>query len=221
MLEVSLLRLALLNVLAALTLGLALQPSSAAAEGRVDQPLTGTAVVLGTDGSGLKVRSGPGPTYDSLGVLPEGTRVQITNGPQSDGDQNWYQVRSTDGDGARLRGWVAASYLVDADDVVLKNDRVIGVRAFSAKVTSYASGNGIGRYTSTGTRVHWGTVAVDPSFIPLGSLMMIDGLDGVFTAEDTGPGVRGSLVDVWFPDLSAALRWGTQQRSVTIVREGY
>ena len=221
MLEVSLLRLAFLNVLTALLLGLTLHPRSAAAEGPADQPLTGTAVVLGTDGSGLKVRSGPGVTYDSQGVLPEGTRVQITNGPQSDGDQNWYQVRTTDGDGTSLRGWVAARYLVDADDVEVKHDRVVGIRTFRAKVTSYASVNGIGRITATGTRVHWGTVAVDPSHIRLGSLMLIDGLDGLFTAEDTGPGVKGTLIDVWFPDLPAALRWGTQQRRVTIIREGY
>ncbi len=214
-------RLAFLNVLTALLLGLVLHPGSAAAEKPADQPLTGTAVVLGTDGSGLKVRSGPGVTYDSHGMLPEETRVQITNGPQSDGDQNWYQVRTTDGDGTRLRGWVAARYLVDADDVDVKYDRVVGIRTFRAKVTSYASVNGIGRITSTGTRVHWGTVAVDPSYVPLGSLMLIDGLDGIFTAEDTGPAVKGALIDVWFPDLPAALRWGTQQRRVTIVREGY
>lgn len=221
MLEVSLLRLAFLNVLTALLLGLTLHPGSAAAEGPVDQPLTGTAVVFETDGSGLKVRSGPGATYDSLGVLPEDTRVQITNGPQSDGNQNWYQVRTASGDGTNLRGWVAGNYLVDADDVDIKHDRVVGIRTFRAKVTSYASGNGIGRITSTGARVHWGTVAVDPSHIPLGSLMLIDGLDGVFTAEDTGSGVKGLLIDVWFPNLPAALRWGTQQRIVTIIREGY
>ena len=100
---------------------------------------------------------------DAPALLPEGTRVQITNGPQSDGDQNWYQVRSADGDGTRLRGWVAGSYLVDADDVDVKNDRVVGIRTFRAKVTSYASVNGVGRNTSTGTRVHWGTVAVPMS----------------------------------------------------------
>ena len=144
MLEVSLLRLAFLNVLSALLLGLTLHPGSAAAEGPADQPLTGTAVVLGTDGSGLKVRSGPGRvTYDSLGVLPEDTRVQITNGPQSDGNQNWYQVRTADSDGSRIRGWVAARYLVDADDLDVKHDRVVGIRTFSAKVTSYASVNGM------------------------------------------------------------------------------
>jgi 3D (Asp-Asp-Asp) domain-containing protein len=221
MLEVSLLRLAFWNVLTALLLGLTLHPGSVNAEGPADQPLTGTAVVLGTDGSGLKVRSGPGVTYDSLGVLSDNTRVQITNGPQSDGDQNWYQVRPADGDGTKLRGWVVARYLVDADDVDLQDDRVIGVRTFQAKVTSYASVNGIGRTTATGTRVHWGTVAVDPSHVRLGSLMLIEGLDGVFTAEDTGRAVKGSLIDVWFPDLPAALRWGSQQRSVTIIREGY
>ncbi len=69
--------------------------------------------------------------------------------------------------------------------------------------------------------MHWGTVAVDPRYIPLGSLMLIDGLDGVFTAEDTGGGVRGPMVDVWFPDLASALAWNTRYRTVSILREGY
>jgi 3D (Asp-Asp-Asp) domain-containing protein len=85
----------------------------------------------------------------------------------------------------------------------------------------YASGNGIGFYTSTGTRVHWGTVAVDPKLIPLGSLMLIQGLEGVFIAEDTGPGIRDAMVDVWFPDLAGALRFGTQNRTIIVIREGY
>ena len=97
----------------------------------------------------------------------------------------------------------------------------VGARTFSARVTGYASGGGIGFRTTTGTRVHWGTVAVDPRFIPLGSLLTIEGLEGTFTAEDTGSAVRGAMLDVWFPDQAAARAWGTRTRQVTVMREGY
>jgi len=169
----------------------------------------------------VKVRSGPGLSYDILGVVPEGTRVNVLNGPQSDGDQSWYQIQSTDGAGVRVRGWAAALYLVSSERVTLRGDGKVGGRSFSAKVLSYASGGGIGPYTSSGTPCHWGTVAVDPRYVALGSLLMIDGLDGVFTAEDTGSAVKGAALDVWFPDMASAQRWGTQQRTVTVVREGY
>jgi hypothetical protein len=45
------------------------------------------------------------------------------------------------------------------------------------------------------------TVAVDPSVIPLGSRLRIEGYpDMTFIAEDTGGGVRGNHVDIFFED---------------------
>ena len=205
----------------AASLGSALLCGSAPAEAREDLVLGGSAYVLGTGGSGVKVRSGPGLSYDIVGGVSEGTLVSVLDGPQSDGDLSWYRIRSTDGAAVRIRGWAAGMFLVSSERVRLRDDGTIGTRDFTAKVTSYTSGGGIGSYTSTGTRVHWGTVAVDPRAIPLGSLMTIDGLEGIFTAEDTGPGVRGEMLDVWFPDMASALSWGTRQRRVTILREGY
>ena len=67
--------------------------------------------------------------------------------------------------------------------------------------------------TATGLPVGWGVVAVDPSVIPLGTRMTIPGY-GEGVAADTGPGVRGAMIDVWFPTHARALAWGT--RTVTI-----
>jgi len=65
--------------------------------------------------------------------------------------------------------------------------------------------------------VRWGVVAVDPRVIPLGSRIMIEGFDNVFTAEDTGGAVRGNHVDIYFPDRAEAIRFGIQHRTVTIL----
>jgi len=53
-----------------------------------------------------------------------------------------------------------------------------------------------GSRTKTGTIPHWGTVAVDPQVIPLGSTVYIQGL-GVFKAEDTGGYIVGHRVDIF------------------------
>ncbi len=59
-----------------------------------------------------------------------------------------------------------------------------------------ASAGGSGR-TATGTTVRKGTVAVDPSVIPLGTRMYIPGY-GYGVAEDTGGAVIGNIIDLGY-----------------------
>lgn len=74
--------------------------------------------------------------------------------------------------------------------------------------------------TATGTRVHWGTVAVDPNHIPYGCRLLIDGFpDTIFVAEDTGGAILGhwNRIDIWFPTRIKALNWGRQLLTVTVL----
>lgn len=213
--------LALLNLVVAIALSLLLLPVSSPAQARDEAPLGNTALVLGTGGSGVKLRSRPGLGNDVVGAVAEGKQVRVLNGPDTESERYWYLIRTTDGAGPRQRGWASGNYLISPERIAVRDDGKIGSRDFLAKVTAYASGGGIGYNTATGTRVRWGTVAVDPRYIPLGSLMTIESLEGIFIAEDTGPGVQGAMVDVWFPDRASALEWGTRQRHVTVLREGY
>ena len=80
-------------------------------------------------------------------------------------------------------------------------------------VTVMATGYSLQGRTATGVSVGWGVVAVDPSVIPLGTRMAIPGY-GTGVAADTGGGVVGARIDLWFPTKAEALAWGT--RSVTI-----
>lgn len=74
--------------------------------------------------------------------------------------------------------------------------------------------------TFSGTTVESGrTLAVDPSVIPIGSLVYIDGL-GLRVAEDTGSAIKGNIVDVYFEDHDEALRFGRQTANVVIIEEG-
>lgn len=68
--------------------------------------------------------------------------------------------------------------------------------------------------TASGTKpVQGRTVAVDPNIIPLGTQLVIDGAGG-YVAEDTGAGIAGNTLDIYFERHEDALLWGV--RKVTV-----
>jgi len=54
------------------------------------------------------------------------------------------------------------------------------------------------------------TIAVDPSVIPIGSRVYIEGL-GYFVAQDTGSAIKGKRIDVFMNDLEEALQFGVKK----------
>lgn len=72
--------------------------------------------------------------------------------------------------------------------------------------------NGI---TATGTTAQPGVIAVDPSVIPLGSKVVIDGAE--YSAEDTGGAIKGYRIDLYMDSHSAALEYGVQNHDVWVV----
>ena len=82
-------------------------------------------------------------------------------------------------------------------------------------ITVVATGYSMSGSTATGVPTGWGTVAVDPSVIPLGSRLTIPGY-GEGVAADTGSAVRGAVVDLWFPTPQQALDWGRRVVTVTL-----
>ena len=78
--------------------------------------------------------------------------------------------------------------------------------------------------TATGTRVKWGTVAVDPRMIPYGTRMFIVTSDGSYiyglaTAEDCGGAIKGNRIDLYMPTLSEAFRFGRRNCTVYFLGE--
>ncbi|WP_019537140.1 3D domain-containing protein [Paenibacillus ginsengihumi] len=65
--------------------------------------------------------------------------------------------------------------------------------------------------TSSGSKAEEGrTIAVDPSVIPIGTLVYIDGI-GLRKAEDTGSAIKGARVDVFMNDVKQAIQFGVKK----------
>lgn len=71
-------------------------------------------------------------------------------------------------------------------------------------------------YGSTGEVLIVGTsVAVDPSVIPYGSQVEING--HTYTAQDTGSAIKGNRIDVYFDGHQDALNFGVQYAEVFLI----
>lgn len=71
-------------------------------------------------------------------------------------------------------------------------------------------------YGSTGTVLIAGTsIAVDPSVIPYGSQVEING--HTYTAHDTGGAIKGNRIDVYFDNHQDALSFGVQYAEVFLI----
>jgi 3D (Asp-Asp-Asp) domain-containing protein len=94
------------------------------------------------------------------------------------------------------------------------------VKVLSSTLTAYtagyestgktASNPGYG-ITYSGSQAKEGrTIAVDPSVIPIGTTVMIEGV-GIRKAEDIGSAVRGVRIDVFMNDLQEARKFGVKK----------
>jgi uncharacterized protein YabE (DUF348 family) len=96
-----------------------------------------------------------------------------------------------------------------------------GGKEFYVSSTAYTgSCNGCSGITATGINLRANpgvkVIAVDPSVIPLGTKVYVEGY-GYAVAADTGGAIRGNKIDVFFPSKSEAYRWGRKQVKIKIL----
>jgi 3D (Asp-Asp-Asp) domain-containing protein len=82
-------------------------------------------------------------------------------------------------------------------------------------LTVVVTGYSLDGRTATGLPVGWGIAAVDPALIPLGTRISIPGY-GDAVASDVGGGVRGAMIDLWFPTQAQARAWGRRLVTITL-----
>ncbi|WP_100374370.1 G5 and 3D domain-containing protein [Bacillus sp. FJAT-45037] len=94
-------------------------------------------------------------------------------------------------------------------------------RSMTVTATAYtASCNGCTGVTATGINLNnnrnMKVIAVDPSVIPLGSRVHVEGY-GTAIAGDTGGAIKGNKIDVHVPTKDEARRWGRKSVKITIL----
>lgn len=73
-----------------------------------------------------------------------------------------------------------------------------------------------GHRTATGTHPKVGTIAVDPSVIPLGSKVYVEGY-GFAKAEDTGGAIKGNIIDVFLETEHDCRSWGRRKVKIYVL----
>lgn len=76
--------------------------------------------------------------------------------------------------------------------------------------------------TGSGAQTRRGTIAADPSVLPLGSVVRITSplraYSGTYTVTDTGSKVTGRKVDIFVPSCARARAFGTRVVVIRILR---
>ena len=111
------------------------------------------------------------------------------------------------------------AYQYNSQTGILKNASLVSLGTF--KTTAYcpckSCSEGYGRLTSTGTRATASrTVAVDPRVIPLGSHLLIDGVE--YVAEDVGGGVKGKHIDIFYNTHKETTLHGVERSEVYLIQ---
>ncbi|MFR4492602.1 MAG: 3D domain-containing protein, partial [Clostridium perfringens] len=95
-------------------------------------------------------------------------------------------------------------------------------KKLSVKSTAYNHPLGSAEaYTASGMHVlrdpnGYSTIAVDPSVIPLGTKLYVEGY-GYAIAADTGGAIKGNRVDLFFNTEAEASNWGVRNLDVYIL----
>jgi 3D (Asp-Asp-Asp) domain-containing protein len=89
------------------------------------------------------------------------------------------------------------------------------------QATAYCKGT----TTASGVGVRSGVAAADPALLPVGTVLNITTditkYNGIYTVMDTGPKVRGRILDLYMWSCHEALAFGRRQVQVTLLRLGW
>jgi 3D (Asp-Asp-Asp) domain-containing protein len=87
--------------------------------------------------------------------------------------------------------------------------------------TAYCKGD----TTASGVIVKAGIAAADPSLLPEGSVIAVEGVPeryrGIYTVMDTGPMIQGRHVDLYMWSCTEALEFGRRDLTLLVLRLGW
>lgn len=91
-------------------------------------------------------------------------------------------------------------------------------RTMTMEATGYSTAQpSLSRYTANGTDLlaNPKVVAVDPTVIPLGTKITVEGY-GTYIAADTGGAIKGNKIDIHFTTVQQAINFGRRNIKITI-----
>lgn len=94
-----------------------------------------------------------------------------------------------------------------------------GGKTITMQSTAYSyaeSANTFWTATGIDLRQNPQVVAVDPSVIPLGSMVEVSGY-GIAIAGDTGGAIKGNIIDCHFSTVEECIQWGRRSVTVTVL----
>lgn len=100
-------------------------------------------------------------------------------------------------------------------DVAVSSQGGYTLQVEATAYTSDPAENGGWNVTALGTPLVYGTCAVDPNVIPLGSQIHVEGY-GSCLAADTGGAIKGNRIDVLVNSKGEAANWGRRSVQVTV-----
>lgn len=104
----------------------------------------------------------------------------------------------------------------DCEDCASGNLVSLGNFRLTSYCPCYQCSEGWGRRTSSGALASANhTVAVDPKVIPIGSRLMINGVE--YVAEDVGGAVKGNHIDIYYNTHAETIQNGTRNAEVYLV----
>ncbi|WP_404452922.1 LysM peptidoglycan-binding domain-containing protein [Virgibacillus necropolis] len=152
----------------------------------------------------------------------------IVNGPETTQQEATKQVKqktNTDAhvsksESVEVKASRDVSKLEEKKESKKQQTKVEG-RTLSVEATAYtAYCTGCSGITATGVNLRENAnakvIAVDPSVIPLGTKVYVEGY-GYAVAADTGGAINGNKIDVHFPTKDQAYNWGRRIVDVTII----
>lgn len=93
----------------------------------------------------------------------------------------------------------------------------LGIFKTTAYCPCYQCSEGWGRSTSSGAKARARhTVAVDTRVIPMGSRLLINGVE--YVAEDIGGGVKGNHIDIFYDTHAETRQHGTRSMEVFLIK---
>lgn len=130
-------------------------------------------------------------------------------------------TESTTASDAIFTSYTSDAPAVAVDQETSADDPEAHYREMTLTATAYCPcancSGGWGNRTSTGKTATAGrTIAVDPSFIPYGTGVIIEGV--TYIAEDCGGAIKGNRVDIFFNTHEEAMSYGRRVVTAYILK---